>query len=541
MLQWMQQKGDVMKKLLIIGFSLLLLACAEPNDTPQTPEAIMPTEIAAPEADAAPEIRRFPVTEAIAPLPNAVESVDLGDRLLRYSANGMSYLYLHGESIPLHAGAYFGTGIYNYLQAGTTFVFFDPNDGTLRRLDLTDPHKEPVAVAPELIGGVKRFAVSEDGNTVLFLKQEGQYEQVDEPIEALYLYADGEVTRIAESEGDVDQFYLSPDGKSMVFYVDVYENTDLTFADYLILDGGEPFSIPGIVDSISEDLRTVLIKNDNTLTLFRAGEEPLLLSEQCSSVEHTADDGECWWTDNTPYEALWHFDGKETKKIGNHMGTPRITSTGAYAFFRNDTFWAQFGDGEPVRICSRAEFAGARFAEDERTLLYMTVSDRAEDWLAHAHCAAYAVTVDETGISEPVLRAEDCYFCFAFRDGQLSVRSKDLSLCDLYYNDWLLGTDVRFWSNTRYHMDPAHQNLFFISEGRLYQFDGQTLKAILETDPADDAFPFHYLENGTFTYQDGDVLYYYDGAAFHRIAEQVADSGFIATREAVAEERDLHD
>ena len=530
-----------MKKLLIIGLSLLLLACTPPDGTEpsQTPDE--PTAAATPEAVAVPEIQRFPVTEAIAPLPETAESVDLGDLLLVYTANDTTFLYLHGESIPLHAGACLGYNIYDYLQAGATFTYIDPNGGTLRQLDLTDPHKEPVAVAPESIDGVKRFAVSEGGNTVLFLKQEGQYEQVDAPIEALYLYADGEVTRIAESEGSVDQFYLSPDGKSMVFYVDVYENTGLTFADTLIIDGGEPFPIPGIIESISEDLHTVLTKDGNTLMLFRAGQEPLVLSEQCRSVEHAADDGECWWTDNTPEEALWHFDGKETTKIGIHMDAPRITRTGAYAYFRNDTFWAQFGDGAPVRICSQAEFGGARFAEDERTLLYMIESDRAEDWHAYAHCAAYAVTVDETGVSEPVLLAEDCYFCFAFCDGQLIVRSEDMSFCDLYYNDWLLGTNVRFWSNTRYYMDAAHQNLFFISEGRLYQFDGKTLKAILETDPPLDVFPFTYLENGTFLYRDGDVLSYYDGAAFHRIAEQVARYGFIATREEVAEERDLHD
>ena len=526
-----------MKRILAACLCILLLGCVTPaqSEQPQQTAAPAAAETATTAPAATPEPKRFPVTEAIAPLPETPEAVDLDDRLLVYESDGMSRLYLHGQSIPLCAGS-IPAGAYGCRTAGDRFFFSDPNEGTLCMLDLCDPTAPVQTVAPDVIKGIKRFMISEDGETILYETPES------EECDVLYLYRDGEAKRIAESAGRIDQFYLSPDGKSLIFYMDETDiDNDRPYSDYLIMDGGEPLLLDNELEWIGEDLRTALLWNTSgrKLTLLRAGSEPTVLSDSCRWVEDIAPNGACWWTDSTPSETLWYFDGTETTRIGDHMDAPRVRLSGAYAYFCNDVFWAKYQNGEPVRLCLRDEFAGGGFY-DEHTLVYSTSRNK-DDPKAFAHRSAYAVTVDETGVSEPVTIAENYYELVRLCDGWLIVRSEDMSLCDLCFGDHLLGTDVRFWSDTRFAVDAAHENLFFISDGRLYHFDGRTLRAILETDPALDEFPFCYLSDGTLTYHDGDVLYYYDGTAFRRILEHVDRCRFTAARSEIAAERQLHD
>ncbi|MBQ6076893.1 MAG: hypothetical protein IJK88_02200 [Clostridia bacterium] len=520
-----------MKRILAACLCLLLLGCATPKQ-PQQTAAPAATETATPAQTATPEPKRFPVTEAIAPLPETPEAVDLGNRLLIYESDSMSWLYLHGQSIPLCAGSVL-VGAYGCRTAGDRFFFSDRSD-MLYMLDLSDPAAPAQAVAPDVIKGVKRFMISEDGETILYETPES------EDFEVLYLYRNGEAKRIAKSAGHIDQFYLSPDGRSLIFYMDETDtDNDRPYSDYLIMDGGEPIELSGYIAHLGEDLQTVLLWKPTILTLLRAGSEPTVLSDSCRWVEDIAPNGACWWTDSTPSETLWYFDGAETTRIGDHMDAPRVRLSGAYAYFCNGVFWAKYQSGEPVRLCLRDEFAGGGFL-DEHTLVYSTCRNK-DDPKAFAHRNAYAVTVDETGVSEPVLIAENYYQLIRLCDGWLIVRSEDMSLCDLYFGDDLLGTDVRFWSDTRFAVDAALENLFFISDGRLYHFDGKTLRAILETDPAPDEFPLCYLSDGTLTYRDGDVLYYYDGTAFHRILEHADRCRFTAARSKIAAERRIHD
>ena len=523
-----------MKRILAACLCMLLLGCATPGqpEQPQQTAAPAATETATPAPAATPEPDRFPVTEAIAPLPETLETVDLEDRLLVYESDGMSWLYLRGQSIPLCAGSVL-VSAYGCRTAGDRFFFSDRSD-MLYMLDLSDPAAPVQAVAPNVIKDVKRFMISEDGETILYETPESGDREV------LYLYRDGEAKRIAESAGRIDQFYLSPDGRSLIFYMDETDtDNDRPYSDYLITDGGEPLLLDNELRWIDEDLQTALLWNQPVLTLLRAGSEPTVLSESCRWVEDIAPNGACWWTDSTPSETLWYFDGAETTRIGDHMDAPRVRLSGAYAYFCNGVFWAKYQNGEPVRLCLRDEFAGGGFL-DEHTLVYSTSRDK-DDPKAFAHRNAYAVTIDETGVSEPVLIAENYYQLIRLCDGWLIVRSEDLSLCDLCFGDDLLGTDVRFWSDTRFAVDAAQENLFFISDGRLYHFDGKTLRAILETDPALDEFPLCYLSDGTLTYRDGDVLYYYDGTAFHRILEHADRCRFTAARSEIAAERRLHD
>ena len=524
-----------MKRFALFVSCLLLICCVKPVQE-QPSETAVPTAMQAetPSPVPLPEPERFPLIDAIAPLPDTVESVDLNDRLLVYVSDEICYLYLHGLSYPLFDNAKgCGGTIYNNQRIGDRFFFIDPDGGILKSLDLNDPSAPPVSLVPDSVRSVKRFMISETGDTVLFETSE------DETTDALYLYRDGSAARIDESIGQIDQFYLSPDGRSLIFYMDETDtDNDRPYSDYLITDGGAPLFITGL-EWISEDLQTaLLLSRERKLTLLRAGNSPLVLSETCRWVEDVAPNGACWWTDNTAYETLWYFDGTETTRIGDHMDAPRVRLSGAYAYFCNGVFWAKYQNGEPVCLCLQNEFAGGGFA-DEHTLVFSVAQNRDEDAHAWAHRDTYSVKIDETGVTAPVLLAKDNYQTFAFLDGQLTVRSEDMSLCDLYFNDLLLGTQVRFWSDTRFSI--TGDTLWFISDGKLCRFDGETLKAILAIDPADDAFPFSHFSDGTLLYSDGDARYYYDGSAFHRILDHADRVVVCASRDAVARERLLHD
>ena len=118
-----------MKRILAACLCMLLLGCATPGqpEQPQQTAAPAATETATPAPAATPEPKRFPVTEAIAPLPETPEAVDLGNRLLIYESDSMSWLYLHGQSIPLCAGSVL-VGAYGCRTAGDRFFFSGRSD-----------------------------------------------------------------------------------------------------------------------------------------------------------------------------------------------------------------------------------------------------------------------------------------------------------------------------------------------------------------------------------------------------------------------------
>lgn len=64
-----------MKRILAACLCLLLLGCATPKQ-PQQTAAPAAAQTATPAPAATPEPKRFPVTEAIAPLPETPEAVD---------------------------------------------------------------------------------------------------------------------------------------------------------------------------------------------------------------------------------------------------------------------------------------------------------------------------------------------------------------------------------------------------------------------------------------------------------------------------------
>ncbi len=194
-----------MKRVFVLCLCFALFACApvarREDVTSQT--AAGPSEPATAETNAAPEAERFPVTEAAAALPTTVEPVNLGDHLLIYESGGATYLYAYGESILLHQGGIYVYSPYNYLTEGTALTFIEPSDGTLRILDLDDPHKTPMTVDPDAVNGVLRFATSQGGNEFLFLKNESG-EVGGKPLEALYLYKNGDAQTNEQSVGRVD-------------------------------------------------------------------------------------------------------------------------------------------------------------------------------------------------------------------------------------------------------------------------------------------------------------------------------------------------
>ena len=88
-----------MKRFALFVSCLLLICCVKPVQEQPSATAV-PTAMQAetPSPVPLPEPERFPLIDAIAPLPDTVESVDLNDRLLVYISDEICYLYLHGLS-----------------------------------------------------------------------------------------------------------------------------------------------------------------------------------------------------------------------------------------------------------------------------------------------------------------------------------------------------------------------------------------------------------------------------------------------------------
>lgn len=528
-----------MKRILAICLCILMFACVPTTQQEETSvlNTTEPDTTATIETDGTPKPQRYPVKEAIAALPETVESINLEDHLLVYESGGATYLYAYGESILLHQGGIFASyGPYNYLTEGTAFTFIEPSDGTLRILDLNDPHKDPVTVDPNAVNGVKRFAISQSGNEILFLKDEG--EQDGKPIEALYYYANGETKRIEESVGSVDQFSLSLEGKSYVFY-----RMDDSYPEYLAMNGGDPVEMDHIED-LSEDFRTVLTCPDTgVLKLYRDGFEPVRLSENCEMYGFRIEpDGTIRWRERD--HTFWRFDGTEKVKLLENVESVHVTESGMFVFLRDGSLYAQFDDDAPMLICEKEPGRNVflhDILEGGSRIVYSTVADDREDADAFLHRTTCVVNVDRNGVSEPTLISDDNYIVLPFRDDWIAVKTEDTVTCDLYFKGTFVGVIDDFWNDYRLLRDAENEVLFFRSEGKLCRFDGETVTVILPSVPKLLSSWVRTLGNGAFLYREGDARYYYDGAAFYRILEGVDGYLTVSFLKDALEERLIHE
>lgn len=527
-----------MKRILAACICLLLVGCVTPMQPEQPLQSFAPaaTEATMPVLTATPEPERFPVTEAIALLPETLESIDLGDHLLIYESDGATYLYAYGECIMLHQGGIHETdGPYNYLTDGTALMFIEPSDGTLCIVDLNNPHKAPMTVDPDAVNGVKRFAISQSGNEILFLKDEGERDR--ESVEALYYFANGEAKRIEESVGDVDQFSLSPDGKSYVFYM-----MDEPYSEILTING-EPIDMNDHIEDLSEDLRTALTLGSGILTLYREGTEPLVLSENSELYGcRIMSDGTVRWIqkDNT----YWEYRGTEKSKLAENVESPYMTESGLIKFFRGGSLYVQFGDDEPLLICAKEPGISvylSNILDGGKRIVYSMVSDKKDVANAFMHQTAYVVTVDRSGVSEPTLISDDSYKVIPFRDDYIAAQTEDTITCKLYFKGKYVGVVDDLWNDLHISGSGESQVLFYRSEGKLCRFDGETVTAILDSVPKTLTLWVDMMENGTFLYREGDAQYYYDGAAFHKILENVDWCFFVSFIKDALEERLIHD
>ena len=525
-----------MKRIVVIVFCIAFLACGPTTQHEKTMhvDTTVPTESAVNKMDSASELERYPVKEAIAALPEAIEPIDLEDHLLVYESNGATYLYAYGESVFLHQGEIYSFyGPYNYLTEGTALTFIKPSDGTLHIIDLNDPQKTPEAINSDGVNGVKRFAISQSGNEILFLKDEG--ERNGESVQALYYFANGEAKRIEESVGKVDQFSLSPDGKSYVFYM-----MD-SYSEILTMNGGEPINMDDHIEDLCEDFRTALTLGSGVLTLYREGVEPLVLSDNSELYGcRIMPDGTVRWIekDNT----FWEYNGTEKTKLAENAESPYMTESGMIEFFRDGSLYMQFGDDEPLLICAKEP--GKRvylsnILDGGRRIVYGIVSD--EKAFAFMHHAAYVVTVDRSGVSEPTLISDDNYIVIPFRDDFIAVQTENTITCKLYFKGKYVGVVDDLWNDLIGSGSGENQVLFYRSEGRLCHFDGETVTVILDSVPKLLTRWVWILDNGTFLYSDGSARYYYDGTAFHKILENVDWFFFVSFLKEALEERLIHD
>ena len=535
-----------MKRFFALSLCLILFACApaarreeaaRPTATAPGGSAAtaIPTESPAAIADVLAEPDRFPVTEASIPPPTTVEPVNLEDHLLIYESDGATYLYAYGESILLHQGGIYARAPYNYLTEGTALTFIEPGDGTLRIIDLDDPHKTPVTVDPDAVNGVKRFATSQGDNDFLFLKDEDG--EIDgEPLETLYLYKNGEAKRIEESVGRVDQFSLSLDGNSFIFYMDE------PLGDFLVMDGGEPIGIKDYIEDVSEDFQTVLAGEGKALKLYRKDTEPMTLSDDYEAYGYSIErDGTVFWSEHD--HTLWQFDGIKKVKLLENVEGAHIIKSNMYAFFRDGSLYVQFGDDEPLLVCAKGADTRVFLSntlEGGKQIVYGTVSD-AQGAGAYMHRATYAVTVDRSGVSEPTLISDDNYMVVPFRDDDIVVKTEDSITCDLYFKGKLVGVVDDLWNAYHISGEGETQLLYYRSEGRLCRFDGERVTVILNSIPKTTSRWLRMLEDGTFLYWDEDVLYYFDGASFHRFLEGVDDFMFAPFLKYALNERLIYD
>ena len=527
-----------MKWILAACICMLLLGCVTPVQSEQTPQSSAPaaTEATMPILTLTPEQDRFLVTEAIAPLPKTLEAIDLEDHLLIYESDGATYLYAYGESILLHHGGIYKTyGAYNYLTEGTALTFIEPGDGTLHIIDLNDPQKTPATINSDAVSGVKRFAISQSGNEILFLKDEGDRD--GESVEALYYFANGEVKRIEESVGKVDQFSLSLDGKSYVIYM-----MDEPYYEILTING-VPINIDDHIEDLSEDLRTALTLGSGILTLYREGTEPLMLSENCELYGYQImSDGTVRWIekDNT----YWEYRGTEKSKLAENAESPYMTESGMIMFFHGGSLYVQFGDDEPLLICAKE--LGKRvylsnILDGGSRIVYGMVSDEKDVANAFMHQTAYVVTVDRSGVSEPKLISDDSYKVIPFRDDFIVAQTEDTITCKLYFKGKYVGVVDDLWNDLHISGSGESQVLLYRSEGKLCRFDGETVTVILDSVPKTLTLWVDMLENGTFLYREGDARYYYDGTAFHKILENVDWCFFVSFLKDALDERLIHD
>lgn len=525
-----------MKRVFVLCLCFALFACApvarREDVTSQTTAG--PSEPVTAEASAAPEVERFPVTEAIVTLPQTVEPVNLEDHLLIYVSDGATYLYAYGESILLHQGGIYAHGPYNYLTEGTALTFIEPSDGTLRIIDLDDPHKTPVTVDPDAVNGVKRFATSQGDNDFLFLRNEdGEIDS--KPLEALYLYKNGEAKRIEESVGRVDQFSLSLDGNSFIFYMDE------PLGDFLVVDGGEPIGIKDYIEDVSEDFQTVLAGEGKALKLYRKDTEPMTLSDDYEAYGYSIErDGTVCWSEHD--HTLWQFDGIKKVKLLENVEGAHIIKSDMYAFFRDGSLYVQFGNDEPLLICAKGADTRVFLSntlDGGKRIVYYTVSEHVAK--AYLHRSSYVVTVDRSGVSEPTLISDDNYMVVPFRDDYIVVKTEDTITCDLYFKGKLVGVVDDLWNDYHISGEGETQLLYYRSEGRLCRFDGDRVTVILDSIPKTTSRWLCMLEDGTFLYWDGDGVYYYDGAAFHRILEGVENYLFAPFLRDALGERLIHD
>ena len=89
--------------------------------------------------------------------------------------------------------------------------------------------------------------------------------------------------------------------------------------------------------------------------------------------------------------------------------------------------------------------------------------------------------------------------------------------------------------------DKGSELLFYIENGKLYRFDGETAAVILETAPESIAGTMECFDDGTFLYLDKTTLYYYDGARFFRILENVEEFQLAACQKDTSNERFVDD
>lgn len=205
---------------------------------------------------------------------------------------------------------------------GKKLFYPDTIDGdtyTLYCQDLSNTKKDPVKIDSDLSGS---YYLNEKGNLVTYSKG-GK----------LYQHDLKEKTKIAS---DIGQFYVSDDGKTLL-----YQSDGNLFLKKGSADAEKIVSEVESIIHVSDDLSMILYKKDGSLCRMKNGKDPEKIASDVAEIWVAYDSGECYYTkkeeDTIRLGTMLHDDvgTEESKSILEWMKDETINNPFCELYYNN--------------------------------------------------------------------------------------------------------------------------------------------------------------------------------------------------------------
>lgn len=356
---------------------------------------------------------------------------------------------------------------------------------------------------------ITRFAVNDSASLVTYLKNGN-----------LYQYDVGRNEKGGKLAGDVTGFYVSDDGKRLIF-----RDQDNTL--YEMESGKDKESLDKDVSGIqrvSSDCKTVVYMKDGTLYLKQSGKDKVRISSDVKEVLRAYPTGEVYYTeDDDDEDILCYFDGKDSVELTDEYKEAKGSSqeTPMLVYRIDDEYWLAVGDKtSELDAETPSNFV---FSKDGKNIWYIEDPDDDEGELVKVTISGGTVKKTETA-DDDVYTSELGYTS----SGHLYY-FKDVSngSGDLYIDGKKADTDVyvkfRRWSESGavlYYTDYSTNRGY----GTLKQYSGGKAVKV-----EDDVVQPTYAPNGSILYladyndsrARGD-LFVFSGSKSTKLDEEVA-------------------